>query len=41
MHIAAVVEINEQLLPAITELRDALDAKSKEFADIIKVSNGK
>ncbi|KAI8391231.1 fumarate hydratase [Radiomyces spectabilis] len=37
MHIAAVCEINDQLVPALTALRDALDAKSKEFSDIIKI----
>ena len=37
MHVAAVVEINASLLPALTELRDALDAKAKEFANIIKI----
>ncbi|KAI7897496.1 fumarate hydratase [Cokeromyces recurvatus] len=37
MHIAAVVEINNDLIPALTELRDALQAKSDEFNDIIKI----
>ncbi|KAI8374044.1 fumarate hydratase [Choanephora cucurbitarum] len=37
MHIAAVVEINQDLIPALTELRDALKAKSDEFQDIIKI----
>ncbi|KAI9317935.1 fumarate hydratase [Dichotomocladium elegans] len=37
MHIAAVVEINEQLLPKLADLRDALDSKSQAFADIIKI----
>jgi fumarate hydratase class II len=37
MHIAAVVEINNDLIPALTELRDALQSKSDEFADIIKI----
>lgn len=37
MHIAAVTEINRSLLPALTELRDALDAKSKKFEHIIKI----
>lgn len=37
MHIAAVVEINEDLIPALTELRDAMQAKSTEFEDIIKI----
>lgn len=37
MHVAAVVEINELLVPALKELRDALAAKGDEFADIIKI----
>lgn len=37
MHIAAVVEINEDLIPALTQLRDAMQAKSTEFQDIIKI----
>jgi len=37
MHIAAVTEIDRSLLPALTELRDALDAKSKAFEHIIKI----
>jgi fumarate hydratase class II len=37
MHIAAVTEINTHLLPEMTKLRDSLDKKSKEFADIIKI----
>lgn len=37
MHIAAVVEINTDLIPALTQLRDALQAKSDEFQDIIKI----
>jgi len=37
MHIAAVVEINGSLIPALMELRDALDMKSKEFDHIIKI----
>lgn len=41
MHIAAVVAINKKLLPALAVLRDALDAKSKEFKDIIKVISSK
>merc|ERR1712195_363150 len=36
MHIAAVTEINT-LLPAMKHLHQALDAKSKEFNDIIKI----
>ncbi|KAI7869793.1 fumarate hydratase [Spinellus fusiger] len=37
MHIAAVLQIYERLLPAITTLRDALYAKEKEFSSIIKI----
>ena len=37
MHIAAVEEIHRRLIPMVTELRDALDAKAKEFKDIIKI----
>ncbi len=37
MHIAAVVEVVERLRPALTHLHKALDAKAKEFADIIKI----
>merc|ERR1712086_143117 len=36
MHIAAVTEVNT-LLPAMKHLHQALDAKSKEFNDIIKI----
>ncbi|EMD41748.1 hypothetical protein CERSUDRAFT_110324 [Gelatoporia subvermispora B] len=37
MHVAAVTEINHSLIPALTELRDALDAKAKAFENIIKI----
>ncbi len=37
MHIAAVIEIEKNLLPRVKVLRDTLDAKSKEFADIVKI----
>lgn len=37
MHIAAVSEVEQQLLPKLTALRDAFEAKSKEFSDIIKI----
>jgi len=37
MHVAAVTEINHSLIPALTELRDALDSKSKAFEHIIKI----
>lgn len=37
MHVAAVLEIRQNLVPALTELRDALDAKAKAFENIIKI----
>jgi len=37
MHIATAVEIHETLLPGLKKLHDALDAKAKEFDDIIKI----
>ncbi|KAH9946816.1 fumarate hydratase [Amylocystis lapponica] len=37
MHIAAVTEINRSLIPALTELRDAMQAKSDAFSHIIKI----
>ena len=37
MHVAAVVEIRQSLIPALTELRDALDKKAKDFDHIIKI----
>jgi len=37
MHVAAVLEIRQNLIPALTELRDALDAKAKAFDKIIKI----
>ncbi len=37
MHIAAVEEIHRRLIPAVTKLRDALQAKSVEYKDIIKI----
>ena len=37
MHVAAVLEIRQNLIPALTELRDALDAKAKAFEKIIKI----
>ena len=37
MHIAAVVGITEQLLPAIEKLRTTLAHKSKEFDSIVKI----
>ena len=37
MHIAAAVEVHEVLLPGLQKLHDALSAKSKEFAQVIKI----
>merc|ERR1719474_2411910 len=37
MHIAVAVEIHVTLLPGMQQLHDALDAKAKEYADIIKI----
>ena len=37
MHIAAVNEIHHHLLPALSHLHKALDAKAKEFAKITKI----
>jgi fumarate hydratase class II len=37
MHIAAAAETARRLLPAVKKLRDALDAKGKEFAGIVKI----
>jgi len=37
MHIAVAVEIHQTLLPGMQKLQDALDAKAKEYADIIKI----
>lgn len=37
MHVAAVIEIQERLLPALQSLEKSLDAKAKSFAHIIKI----
>src|SRR5450432_4033275 len=37
MHIAAAAETSRRLLPALKKLRDALDMKAKEFAEIVKI----
>ncbi len=37
MHIAAAMEVNEQLIPAVIKLRNALAKKSREFRKIIKI----
>lgn len=37
MHVAVAIEIHHRLLPALQILCDALDAKAKEFAKIVKI----
>ncbi len=37
MHIAAAMETARCLLPAVKKLRDALDAKARQFAGIVKI----
>lgn len=37
MHVAAVIGIQQRLLPALSKLRAALKEKSSRFADIVKV----
>jgi fumarate hydratase class II len=37
MHIAAVEEMHRRLIPMVTKLRDALQKKSEEFKDYIKI----
>ncbi|MDP9328119.1 MAG: class II fumarate hydratase [Actinomycetota bacterium] len=37
MHIAAARAIVERLLPSVRALRDSLDARSKDFADVVKI----
>jgi len=37
MHVAAVTELSHSLIPALTELRDALDERSTAFTNIIKI----
>jgi fumarate hydratase class II len=37
MHIAAATRVEEGLLPAVTRLRDAVDAKAREFQDVVKI----
>src|SRR5471032_2840021 len=36
MHVAAAVDLHRRLLPAVRELRDALDGKTREYANLIK-----
>ncbi|KIX99975.1 uncharacterized protein Z520_04613 [Fonsecaea multimorphosa CBS 102226] len=37
MHIAAVLDLEDLLLPAVTSLRDAMRKKSEQFAHIVKI----
>jgi fumarate hydratase, class II len=37
MHIAAALAVSGEVIPAVTELRDALQRKADEFADIVKI----
>ncbi|KAK8166473.1 L-Aspartase-like protein [Phyllosticta citrichinensis] len=37
MHIAAVLELEEQLIPAIQSLRDAINQKAETFQNLIKI----
>jgi fumarate hydratase class II len=37
MHIAAAIAVVERLLPEVRELRDSLEEKTQEFADIVKI----
>jgi fumarate hydratase class II len=37
MHIAAASRVAEVLIPDVERLRDALDAKAREFGDVVKI----
>jgi fumarate hydratase, class II len=37
MHIATVLEFTEHLLPSITQFRDSIFAKAKEWVDVVKI----
>jgi fumarate hydratase class II len=37
MHIAAVVEITDRLIPSVERLRDALQVKTEAFANVVKI----
>jgi fumarate hydratase, class II len=37
MHIAAAEQLTQHLIPNVTRLRDALERKAKEFAEIVKI----
>ena len=37
MHIAAATAVHDRLMPAVAAVRDAITAKAKEFADVVKI----
>jgi fumarate hydratase class II len=37
MHIAAATQVAQELIPSVEKLRDALDAKAREFASVVKI----
>ncbi len=37
MHIAAAMRLHNDLIPAVQRVHDAIDAKAKEFADVVKI----
>src|SRR5688572_2701899 len=37
MHVAAALELNQKLIPALEKLASALEQKSQEFSHIIKI----
>jgi fumarate hydratase, class II len=37
MNIAAATQVKEKLLPAVEHLRNAIDAKAKQFASVVKI----
>jgi fumarate hydratase class II len=37
MHIAAAGRLHDDLIPAIQRVHDAIDAKAKDFADVVKI----
>jgi fumarate hydratase, class II len=37
MYIAAAVNVKQRLIPAVTALRDAIDAKARDWANIVKI----
>jgi fumarate hydratase, class II len=37
MHIAAATQVARELMPSVEKLREALDAKAREFASVVKI----